>query len=328
MSKNPLNGKRQVSNRLKTKKQRLSAAAPTDFDWFTQLKDDPHSEINFWTPTPWNIRQLVKGDKFYFLLKSPIRKIGGLGYFSYYENMATEEAWNKFGKANGVSSLAELIARTSKLANRRSFNFDSASSYQIGCIVLTNPVFFEEEDYFLPEKLGAPFGKEAVKHKYFTATETSEIERILADKVPFPAERSPFNLVGGGQVEYRSSKRKYRKGQSQFRQKVLAAYGYKCAITGETCDEILEAAHIEGYINEESNHIQNGLALRVDFHELYDAGLINVDIDYRVRVSPFLTSHSYKSYENKEICLPSNQSLHPSKEALGYHTKERFRRSK
>ena len=42
------------------------------------------------------------------MLKSPIRKIGGYGKFREYKNMSTTEAWNKYGKNNGVESLDEL----------------------------------------------------------------------------------------------------------------------------------------------------------------------------------------------------------------------------
>jgi putative restriction endonuclease len=62
--------------------------APTDLDWFETLREVQYpSTVNFWTPTPWNPRRLGEGDKFYFLLKAPYRKVGGYGHFFYYENM-------------------------------------------------------------------------------------------------------------------------------------------------------------------------------------------------------------------------------------------------
>jgi putative restriction endonuclease len=54
------------------------AIAPTDIDWFNNLKEQTHTIVNFWTPTPWNIKKLENGDKLYFMLKKPIRKIGGM----------------------------------------------------------------------------------------------------------------------------------------------------------------------------------------------------------------------------------------------------------
>ena len=49
----------------------MFAISPTDINWFRQLKDHISSEneaVNFWTPTPWNIRKLKRGDKFFFML--------------------------------------------------------------------------------------------------------------------------------------------------------------------------------------------------------------------------------------------------------------------
>jgi putative restriction endonuclease len=46
------------------------ANAPTHQSWFNQLRSRPHGKIvNFWTPTPWNVRRLKPGDLLYFLLK-------------------------------------------------------------------------------------------------------------------------------------------------------------------------------------------------------------------------------------------------------------------
>jgi hypothetical protein len=68
-----------------------------------------------------------------------------------------------------------------------------------------------------------------------------------------------------------------RKGQSKFRNKLLAAYGGKCQVTGCDAAEALEAAHISPYMGELTNHVQNGLLLRADLHTLFDLGLLAID---------------------------------------------------
>ena len=67
----------------------MFAISPTDLNWFQQLRTEglQGNVINFWTPTPWNISRLKSGDNLYFMLKSPIRKIGGYGKFVEYKNM-------------------------------------------------------------------------------------------------------------------------------------------------------------------------------------------------------------------------------------------------
>ena len=65
-----------------------------------------------------NAKRLKKGDEFYFLLKSPIRKIGGFAYIKGYQNMSVTDVWIQFGKGNGVNSLLELLNRCSDYAKK------------------------------------------------------------------------------------------------------------------------------------------------------------------------------------------------------------------
>ncbi len=41
----------------------MYAISPTDIDWFHYLRTTGfNSQINFWTPTPWNVSKLAPGD--------------------------------------------------------------------------------------------------------------------------------------------------------------------------------------------------------------------------------------------------------------------------
>jgi predicted restriction endonuclease len=79
---------------------------------------------------------------------------------------------------------------------------------------------------------------------------------------------------------------------------------------------LLEAAHIQPYIDERSNHVKNGLLLRADLHKLYDNGLMYIDDDFLIHISPQVKSNHYQNYNNKKIELPKNKKFHPSKESL------------
>ena len=95
----------------------MFAMAPTDLDWFEQLQTgNPCDLVNFWTPTDWKVKGLSSGDRLYFMLKAPIRKIGGYGHFYQYHLMTTSDAWKEFGLGNGVYNLTELVERTQKYA--------------------------------------------------------------------------------------------------------------------------------------------------------------------------------------------------------------------
>lgn len=301
----------------------MIAIAPTDLDWFELLSGGlPTSDVNFWTPTPWNISRLGQGERFYFLLKAPYRKVGGYGHFRYYENMSAKEAWNRYGKGNGVNDLAELVARTAKYADRHSATFVPSENPEIGCIILERPVFFEERAFFKPEDYGKPFPRQVVRLKYF---DEDFGEDGVGGVEPPAGTHKPFQLVDEKGRNYKSRRVRDRAGQVVFRQKILAAYGYRCCVTGERSLEVLDAAHIQPYVNIESNHIQNGLAFRTDFHKLFDAGLLSIDDDYRLVTSNRLKSKIYASYHGQEVFVPDEVSRKPSKEALEVHRTVVFR---
>ncbi|MCR8982760.1 HNH endonuclease [Brevibacillus laterosporus] len=297
----------------------MIAIAPTDLKWFDVLKSELlPMEINFWTPTPWNIRRLREGDQLYFLLKSPIRKIGGYGFYKDYQNLTPKEAWKKFGKGNGVLNYTELISRCNKYIGKNSARKSLNNNSTIGCIILTNPVFLDEAEYFKPEEIGLEFPKQVVKLKYFDDT-TIEKQPVYRNK------ESVFSIIKEEKSNYFLSKSKERIGQSRFRQNVMKAYGYKCAVTGETCSEVLQAAHIQPYINENSNHIQNGIVLRADIHRLFDSGMITINREHIVTVSSLLINSDYFKLNGKKIYLPEKSEDYPSIEALKLHNSNVFR---
>lgn len=191
----------------------------------------PHSTDKLLDPGPLDISRLEQGDKLYFLLKAPYRKISGYGHFRYYENMSAREAWNRFGKGNGVVDLAELVARTSKYADRHSRTFVPTENPEIGCIVLDQPVFFEESKFFRPEDGGKSFPRQVVRLKYF---DENFDEDSIGDPEPPVGSHTTFQLIDEKGRSYKRRRVRDRAGQATFRQRVLAAYGYRCCVTGET----------------------------------------------------------------------------------------------
>ena len=79
-----------------------------------------------------------------------------------------------------------------------------------------------------------------------------------------------------------------RQGQGAFRAALLNAYCRRCAVTGCTVEAVLEAAHIHPYLGPATNLVTNGLLVRADIHTLFDLGLLTVDDDFRLLVSPKL----------------------------------------
>ncbi len=57
-----------------------------------------------------------------------------------------------------------------------------------------------------------------------------------------------------------------RRGQPDFRKKLIVAYGGRCAVTSCDAPAALEAAHIIPSAGPQSHHVTNGLLLRADIH--------------------------------------------------------------
>ena len=301
----------------------MFAVAPTDLDWFQQLRTDgvKGDVINFWTPTPWNISRLQVNDKLYFMLKSPIRKIGGFGKFVEYKNMKASEAWRKYGRDNGVENLSQLISRTDKYKAKHTKK-NLIPDPVIGCILLKDPEFYDNDNLKTDKSEGIDFPKQVVKIKYFRKRE----KKVQNEKEREIEVKKTFELVDSSKSKRKLLTQKERKGQAAFRRDILKIYNNSCAITEIKQKEVLEAAHIQGYVNEESNNVQNGICLRVDIHKLFDNGLISINNDYRVIVSSMLKSTEYERIDGKKIKLPNNKMHYPSANALENHNKQVFRK--
>ena len=114
-----------------------------------------------------------------------------------------------------------------------------------------------------------------------------------------------------------------RRGQPEFRSKLLKAYGKRCAITGYQAEEALEAAHIRQYKEADLNEVRNGLLLRADIHTLFDRHLIGLDpISKKVWIGKQLRGTEYAELENKEARPPRKRKDWPDPDALRAHWEE------
>jgi putative restriction endonuclease len=160
----------------------------------------------------------------------------------------------------------------------------------IGCIVLTNPVFFKKEDWIaVPED----WSRNIVQGKSYSTVNAignqlwTKIE-ILLKKYLYQEkdkEKNQFQLedieAGYGQ----SILTKVRLGQGAFRILVTDAYNKKCIISGEKTLPVLEAAHIKPFAESGPHFISNALLLCSDLHKLFDAGYLTITTELKVEVS-------------------------------------------
>lgn len=113
-----------------------------------------------------------------------------------------------------------------------------------------------------------------------------------------------------------------RQGQPEFRERLLLAYDGRCAITGCSTAEALQAAHIEPYDGRATNKTSNGLLLRADLHTLFDKGLLWINADYSVSFADEVTDSAYRRLAGRALTLPKHNVDRPSKAALRDHRQE------
>ncbi|WP_247485835.1 HNH endonuclease [Bradyrhizobium sp. 193] len=108
-----------------------------------------------------------------------------------------------------------------------------------------------------------------------------------------------------------------RRGQPAFRAALLAAYEWRCAISGCSIVDVLEAAHITPYLGGLTHHVSNGLLLRADLHTLFDCGLLAIEPTTRtVVIADRLKTSSYAKLYGKRLRQPNIAANAPSRRNL------------
>ena len=74
--------------------------------------------------------------------------------------------------------------------------------------------------------------------------------------------------------------------------------------------------------------IPNGISLSPNLHRAFDRGLLTINKDYVVRISPTVIEnnsvYSITQFEGKSIKLPEKIKWYPSPHSLAWHNKEIF----
>jgi len=109
-----------------------------------------------------------------------------------------------------------------------------------------------------------------------------------------------------------------------FRDFVMNAYGYKCAVTGKVIRYKdlfnLEAAHIKPQAHRGSFLPCNGIAMCRDMHWAFDKGFFTIDDNYNIIVSKAIeSSWLYREFNGKQIFVPTVEYFRPHKIFLQWH---------
>ncbi len=295
----------------------------TDKGWYEQLKAQKPEEVNFWKPGSSNFKALQPNDMFLFKLHYPANYIVGGGFYVRFSLLPSFLAWQAFGMKNGTTSYEELQNRISKYRSRNGIDGNNAP---IGCIILTEPFFFDEHDWIpVPED----WNPSIVQGKtYETNTEIgNRLYCQVLEKLQFCNNANSNDQ----KARYAQSLAMHRLGQGAFRVVVTEAYQRRCAITGEKTLPVLEAAHIKPFSENGPHEIKNGLLLRSDFHTLFDDGYITINPKFVIEVSKRLNEDYgngkdyYRYHGSKLQIMPSSSIELPSQEFITWHNEHCYK---
>jgi len=302
--------------------------ANTHSDWFDFLAQrSAWEEVNFWNPSDYYAFRGEPGSPFIFRLKSPRNAIGGFGIVARFAKLPEWLAWECFAQGNGAATFEEMQARLSAIRTQNDIR-GSGELKQIGCIILSNAVFFTRDAWIAQP---SDWGRQNMRYKTYDLTQGEGLriwrecqERVAAPQLVFPAAEQPTLPRWGSPVMVTP-----RLGQGVFRVAVTEAYGRACAVTGEHSLPALEAAHIKPFALEGPHTVRNGLLLRSDLHRLFDRGYLTVSREYRLEVSRRLKEHfqngkSYYPLHGSRIAVPRAMHDRPDPDLLRWHNDNRF----
>ena len=298
----------------------------TDDNWYNYLSRISPEDINFWQPGGRaSFKVIQSGAPFLFKLKGTLNAIGGVGFFSSHTFLPMSIAWDTFRKSNGCETYDEFSRMILKYRTDKQ-NLNPT----IGCIVLSNPIFFKPEDWI---DTPSDWSKSIVQGKSYDTEEPigklfwQKVEHLLEKYLYINAEdegqfrfEEPFSPLYGNSILS-----KVRIGQPAFRVLVTDAYSRRCSITGEKTLPVLEAAHIKPYADAGPHLISNGLLLRSDMHKLFDSGYLTITNDFKIEISSrikeeYQNGKEYYKYHGSDLLiLPNREIDKPNKSFIDWH---------
>jgi len=146
-------------------------------------------------------------------------------------------------------------------------------------------------------------------------------EVVVGEPISHGIKEIEYKIPDAPERKYAVRESLVRLHQATFRENVLSAYGFQCAISGLPVAELLEAAHITPDIEADSSaEVSNGISLSRLHHRAYDSNLIGITPDYEVVLSNRLTQISDGSMlkalqDSKGISLqlPGNKKSWPER---------------
>jgi putative restriction endonuclease len=214
---------------------------------------------------------------------------------------------------------------------------------------LKNNIAFAEIDRDLFNLLLNPVARAVIENtlldNYFSLTKGNyksdgasgkyDIERTIEDQILNDTKEEYQSLMNDNfhrLSEDEIEEERFIRG-SIFKREIPKIYQNQCCISGmriesSTNAQMIDACHIIPFSSSNDDTVSNGISLSPNLHRAYDRGLITINEDYIVRISPTIKENdspfSISQFAGRRIILPINNKDYPSPENLIWHKKEVF----
>jgi hypothetical protein len=258
-------------------------------------------------------------------------------YFNLSENQTTvvlERIYNKENRVVKSPLWHRLLYRAANSLSKKKLVSNPTSTFK-----LTN-----KKEWMLTEK-----GYDAalsllhipIQQKDILPIRSYEVQKIVNKLIAAPRPTS-YNPIDEKRSPNLVTKEVSIRGRG-FRQAVIEAYNFKCAICGLKINSPnrniweVQAAHIVPYSFKGKDDILNGLSLCHLHHWLFDVGWFTILDDYKIIVSAnadnldddFGKIGNYDFIKSltlsvKKISLPSDEKIYPHVNAIKWHRESIF----
>ena len=159
-------------------------------------------------------------------------------------------------------------------------------------------------------------------------------ELLLEQNFPETLHQDILDAVGLNIAVNSSGIKLIRKRDPQFRESILKAYEYQCAVCGFSIrlrNKILalEAAHIKWHQAGGPDEEVNGLALCATHHKLFDLGAFTVNFELQMLVSDEVNGQGANEWlfqhHGKYIKPPQKKAFYPNPDFTAWHVNEVFK---
>jgi len=148
-------------------------------------------------------------------------------------------------------------------------------------------LFLSNYGYLLKQE-----GRTRMNERYvYNSMLDAEITNMLAEKISDQSLVQAITQIRANEITSEIERKRVedntrvkRPNQAKFRKEVLQACK-RCIITNVTMPEVLEAAHIKPFKYHGEDTIENGFAMRMDIHLLFDSGHLRISDDGSIELS-------------------------------------------